>query len=70
MAILRMKEIREMDSDRRFQRMTELKAELMRLRTTGRSGGSLEDPSRVRQIRRTIARVLTVENEERRVGKK
>ena len=28
-------------------------------------GGSIENPSRVREIKKAIARILTVENEER-----
>ncbi|OYT43577.1 50S ribosomal protein L29 [Candidatus Bathyarchaeota archaeon ex4484_40] len=31
-----------------------------------KAGGTIENPSRIREIRKTIARILTVNNEERR----
>jgi len=63
MPILRVKEIRGMSSDDRQKRLRELQAELMRLKTMIKAGGSIENPARVRQLRKAIARVLTVENE-------
>ncbi|KYH39810.1 MAG: 50S ribosomal protein L29 [Candidatus Bathyarchaeota archaeon B26-1] len=66
MPILRMREIREMSRDEREKRLAELKAELVRLRTMIKAGGTIENPSRIREIRKTIARILTVNNEERR----
>ncbi len=66
MPILRMREIRDMSSEERRRRLADLKAELIRLRTMVKAGGTIENPSRIREIRKTIARILTVENEERR----
>ena len=66
MPILRMREIRSMSSEERRRRLNDLRAELVRLRTMVKAGGSLENPSRIRELRRTIARILTVENEEGR----
>jgi ribosomal protein L29 len=34
----------------------------MKLRAMSKAGGALENPSRIREIRRAIARILTVEN--------
>lgn len=67
MPIIRMKNIREMSSEDRKKRLSELRTELMRLRTIVKTGGVPESPSQIREIRRTIARILTVENEEKRV---
>jgi len=64
--ILRIREIRDMSSEERRRRLADLKAELIRLRTMVKAGGTIENPSRIREIRKTIARILTVENEERR----
>jgi len=64
-----MREIRSMSSEERRRRLNDLRAELVRLRTMVKAGGSLENPSRIRELRRTIARILTVENEERRKKK-
>jgi len=64
MAILRMKEIRSMSREEREKRLNELRAELAKLRTMVKAGGAIEKPARIREIRRTIARILTVNNEE------
>ena len=60
MPILRTKEIRELSPEDREKKLKELRAELSRLKTTIRAGGSLENPTRVRELRRTIARIMTV----------
>ena len=65
MPIIRMKEISAMSPADRTKKLVELRAELSRLRTMISAGGSVENPSRVREIRKAIARVLTVEHEER-----
>ena len=70
MPILRMKDIRDMSPEERRRRVNELRVELMKLRAMTKAGGSIENPSRIREIRRTIARILTVENEERRKGRR
>lgn len=64
MAILRIKEIRNMSREEREKRLNELRAELAKLRTMVKAGGTIEKPARIREIRRTIARILTVNNEE------
>ena len=63
MAILRLKEIRDMSHEDRQKRLRELQTELMRLKTMIKAGGSIENPSRVHELRKTIARILTIENE-------
>jgi large subunit ribosomal protein L29 len=68
MPIMRMRDIKAMSSEDREKRVTELRTELVRLRTMVKAGGAPENPSQIREIRRTIARILTVENEERRIG--
>jgi large subunit ribosomal protein L29 len=67
MPIMRMKDIRAMSPEDREKRVTELRTELVRLRTMVKAGGAPENPSQIREIRRTIARMLTVENEEKRM---
>jgi len=64
LAILRIKEIRNMSREEREKRLNELRVELARLRTMVKAGGTIEKPARIREIRRTIARILTVNNEE------
>jgi len=63
MPILRMKEITSMSAEDRTKKLSELRAELSRLRTMISAGGAVENPTRVRELRKTIAQILTVENE-------
>jgi large subunit ribosomal protein L29 len=65
MPILRLKEISSMSSDDRAKKLAELRAELSRLRTMISAGGAVENPTRVRELRRVIAQILTIENEEK-----
>jgi large subunit ribosomal protein L29 len=55
-----------MSLDERRKNIVELRTELVRLKTMVKAGGALENPSRIREIRRTIARILTIENEGKR----
>lgn len=64
MPILRMQEIREMSEEELAGRLEELRTELSKLKTMIRAGGSVENPGRIREIRKTIARILTVKREE------
>jgi large subunit ribosomal protein L29 len=63
MAILRLKEISSMSTEDRTKKLSELRAELSRMRTMISAGGAVENPTRVRELRRTIAQILTIENE-------
>ena len=63
MPILRVQEIRDMTSEDRMKRLGELKTELLRLNTMIKAGGTIENPARVRELRKTIARILTIEKE-------
>jgi large subunit ribosomal protein L29 len=63
MPILRLKEINGMSSDERAKKLAELRAELSRLKTMVRAGGAVENPARIKELRKAIAKVLTVESE-------
>jgi large subunit ribosomal protein L29 len=63
MAILRLKEIREMPPEKRNEKITEFRTELARLKTMVAAGGSIDNPAKIRVLRKTIARLLTVESE-------
>jgi large subunit ribosomal protein L29 len=65
MPILRLKEIGDMSSEERAKKLSELRAELSRLRTMVRAGGAVENPARITELRKTIARVLTIEREQK-----
>lgn len=65
MPILRIQEIRDMSSDERNEKIQELRTELTKLRTMVNAGGAIENPGRVKAIRKAIAKILTVMNEEK-----
>ena len=65
MPILRVKEIRSMSSEERMKKLGEFRTELLRLKTMVRAGGTVENPARIKQLRKTIARMLTIENEQK-----
>jgi len=65
MPILRIKEIRNMSHQDRTKRLEDMRTELMRLRTMIRAGGTVENPARVRELRKAIAKILTIEHEEK-----
>jgi len=65
MPIIRVKEIREMSSEDRSKRLYELRTELVRLKTMIKAGGTVENPARVRELRKVIARILTIEHEQK-----
>jgi large subunit ribosomal protein L29 len=70
MAILQLKDIRDMSSDKRKEKITEFRTELARLKTMVEAGGSIDNPAQIRELRKTIARILTIEAEEKRGNEK
>ena len=60
-------EIRRMSPEERGKLLDELRIELMKLRTQARVG-TLTSTARIRIVRKNIARILTVINEEKREG--
>jgi len=60
LAILRKREIGQMLPEEREKKVSELRAEL--IRTQVKSGGTVDNPARVRELRRAIARLLTAQN--------
>jgi len=65
MAIHRADEIRKMSAKERGERLTELSNELLRERSMKASGGAPENPGRIREIRRTVARIKTIQRMEK-----
>lgn len=63
MAVLRMREIRYMTPDQRKSQLKNLQKELAHLRASVATGGSLEKPSKVKDVKKAIARILTVMKE-------
>ena len=61
--IIRKSELKEMDSKKLKEKMIELRKELMKARAKSASKAMPENPGKVREIRKTIARILTILNE-------
>jgi len=55
--------LREMPADQRQKRLYELNVELLKLKALVKAGGSMENPAKIREIRRAIARIKTVNNQ-------
>ena len=52
-----------MTSEERLKKVQELRVELSKLRTTIEAGGTIENPARSKELKRTIARILTIQRE-------
>ncbi len=64
MPLLKTDEIREMDSSEREEKLNELRDELLHEEGVAAMGGAPESPGRIRAVKKNIARILTVMNEE------
>jgi large subunit ribosomal protein L29 len=54
-----------MSSEDRAGRLGELRTELLRLNTMIKAGGTIENPARVKALRKAIAKILTIEHEQK-----
>jgi large subunit ribosomal protein L29 len=70
MPIMRIKEITSMSAADRTNKLTELRTELTRMKTMVHAGGTVENPTKIYQLRKTIAQILTVENQEKQKAAK
>jgi large subunit ribosomal protein L29 len=62
--VLKAKEIRELNPEERREKLNELKSELMHERGVAAMGGSPPSPGKIRQLRMSIAKILTIMREE------
>jgi large subunit ribosomal protein L29 len=62
--VLTAKEIRDFTAEERAEKLKELKEELMHERGVSAMGGSPPSPGKIRQLRMSIARILTIMQEE------
>jgi large subunit ribosomal protein L29 len=61
--VLKAREIREFTKEERYEKLEELKRELMHERGVAAMGGSPPSPGKIRQLRTSIARMLTIMHE-------
>lgn len=65
MVVLTANKIREMDERERERTLLTLREELMMLYSQQTGGGISDNPAKAKMLRKQIARILTVKNEER-----
>jgi len=63
MAILRSDEIRKMNNDERQEELDKILMELIRERAIASAGGAPESPGKMKELKRTIARIKTIQSE-------
>ena len=63
MAILRISEIRKLNPSERDKKLHELEMQLIKYRSKILAGGELVNPSLIKEIRKTIARIKTINHE-------
>ncbi|HHT19023.1 MAG: 50S ribosomal protein L29 [Euryarchaeota archaeon] len=64
MVILRSKEIREMEMEEIQKKLEELQAEYSNNISKSAAAGVYENPGKIKELKRTIARVKTIINEQ------
>ena len=63
MAIMRKKEIRKLENRELEKKLSEMRLELAKEKASVKIGANVTSPGRIREIRKTIARGLTIKNE-------
>lgn len=66
MAIFRAQDVRQLSDVELSEQMEKLRMELIQHYGKVSAGGSTENPGRIRELRRTIARMKTEQNNRRR----
>ncbi|MFX1263879.1 MAG: 50S ribosomal protein L29 [Promethearchaeota archaeon] len=70
MARLTAKDIRKLTPAERQKKLEDLYNELAEIRIQHATGGGTENPFRIRNVRKAIARILTIESEMERESQK
>lgn len=61
MAVLKVKQIREMKPEDLNKRLSELRLELLKEMGNVKMGRPIKNPGKIRELRKAIARILTVQ---------
>lgn len=64
MAIVRVEELRDMTAAERESELEELQTELLNSKAVLAAGGAPENPGEIGELKRTIARIKTIQREE------
>jgi large subunit ribosomal protein L29 len=69
MTLIRPREIREMDLETRVSKLKELRADLMHERGVAAMGGAPPSPGKIRALRKSINRLITIMKEEEKIAR-
>lgn len=69
MSIIKKNELKNLSTGAINERISELNKELMKLNTQRAVGTTIESPGKVKLLRRTIAKLLTVQNMKSKLDK-
>ena len=61
--IARAKDLRNMNPEEIEKKLNEVQAEVIRQKGKKTSGGAPESPGRMKELRRTVARIITIQKE-------
>ena len=64
MAVLHVQEIRDMTPAEREAELEELKTELLNARSTLAAGGAPDNPGKIKELKKAVARIKTIQGEE------
>jgi large subunit ribosomal protein L29 len=64
MTIIQPRELRDMTSAEREDELEELQTELLNAKAVQAAGGAPDNPGRIKELRRAIARIKTIQREE------
>lgn len=65
MAIIKPKDVRKLDDKEKQKRINELKLELAKEKANIAIGANVTSPGRLNEIKKTIARIITIQNEQK-----
>ena len=68
MKIVKAEQIRNMDDIERERKLVDLREELMLLYSAQTGGGITDNPAKAKILKKQIARILTINNEEKKWG--
>ena len=64
MTVLHVQEVRDMTPAEREAELDDLKTELLNARAVQAAGGAPDNPGRIKELKKAIARIKTVQGEE------
>lgn len=56
---IKMKDIEKMSAIEREKKLVDLRKELFKIRASNSMGGTMVDPSKIKQLKKSVARILT-----------